>query len=81
MSWSVAEAKAHLSEVLRRARQGEPQIVGAQDPCVVISKKDYEAKFSPEHLGRALLKIGAGLKADIDLPARGPGRPVQLPED
>jgi antitoxin (DNA-binding transcriptional repressor) of toxin-antitoxin stability system len=29
--WTVQEAKAKLSEVLKRAKQGEPQVIGAQD--------------------------------------------------
>lgn len=39
-SWTVQDAKAQLSELLRRARAGEPQRIGMTDEaCVVISAK------------------------------------------
>ena len=41
--WTVQEAKAKLSEVLKRAKAGEPQVIGAQDPCIVISMAEYRA--------------------------------------
>jgi prevent-host-death family protein len=81
MSWSVADAKAHLSEILRRARAGEPQIVGTQDPCVVISMREYERHAPPRRsMGPALVDLAAQVGADVDLPARG-GRPVNFADD
>ena len=75
--WTVQEAKSKLSEVLQRARQGEAQIIGAQQPCVVISMRDYQrlsaAEKSP-HLGQWLLDNLAGV-GEIELPPRGPDRP------
>ncbi len=41
--WSVQDAKAQLSEVLRRARQGEPQRIGTRDACVVVSEAAWRA--------------------------------------
>jgi antitoxin (DNA-binding transcriptional repressor) of toxin-antitoxin stability system len=57
--WSIPDAKTRLSEILRRARTGEPQVIGAQDPCVVLSMAaftDLERKAGRVHLGRWLVK-------------------------
>jgi hypothetical protein len=35
--WSVQNAKAKLSKVLALARAGEPQRIGLEDSCVVVS--------------------------------------------
>lgn len=67
--WSVAKAKAELSEILRRARAGEPQVIGAQDPCVVVSVKTYEEAIAP-HDGRWLLEVARRVGVDIPLPDR-----------
>ena len=37
-AWTVQDAKAHLSEILRRARAGEPQRIGIADGCVVVAE-------------------------------------------
>ena len=41
--WTVQDAKTHLSEVLRRARAGEPQRIGLSDGCVVVAERDWGA--------------------------------------
>lgn len=71
--WSVQEAKARLSEVMRRARAGEPQIIGTREPVVVVSAKDYEPVRPRKHLGRWL--IGSAPRgAAIELPPRSSKR-------
>jgi prevent-host-death family protein len=76
--WTVQEAKSKLSEVLQRARDGEAQVVGAQDPCVVISMDEYEqltrARNTP-HLGRWLVENAPRI-GDIELPPRFKDRPM-----
>jgi prevent-host-death family protein len=67
--WSVVEAKSQLSEILRRARAGEPQTIGSQSPCVVVSAEDFEAKFA-DHDGAWLLDQAERLNCEIKLPAR-----------
>ncbi len=42
--WSVPDAKARLSEVLRLARAGEPQRIGFSDGCVVVSEQAWAAQ-------------------------------------
>lgn len=73
--WTVQDAKAQLSEILRRAKAGEPQVIGTQDPCVVISAKAFKAltRTQDQHLGRWLVEHApAGI--EIDLPSRGETR-------
>jgi prevent-host-death family protein len=74
--WTVQEAKSKLSEVLDRARKGEAQVVGARDPCVIISMAEYErlrGRDDEEHLGRWLVDNLGGL-GEIELPARAETR-------
>jgi hypothetical protein len=70
--WTVQEAKAKLSEVLKRAKAGEPQVIGAQDPCIVISMAEYKrlsARDEEPHLGRWLVENAPRI-GDIELPPR-----------
>ena len=76
--WTVQDAKAKLSQVLQRARSGEAQIIGTQEPCVVISLEEYRrltAQGGEPHPGRWLVQNLAGL-GEIELPPRGDSRPV-----
>jgi prevent-host-death family protein len=53
----VQEAKAKLSEVLRRAREEGPQLIGTQHPCVVVPLESWEEKSGArEPLGRWLVR-------------------------
>ena len=67
--WSVPEAKARLSEVLRRARAGEPQVIGQQQPCVVISEAEYRLLRPEKHL-RQFLASTAPRAGGLKLPPR-----------
>ena len=82
--WSVSDAKAHLSEVLRLARSGEAQIIGTQNPCVVIALSDY-TKFQDTtergHDGLWFIKAMSGLDVDIELPSRLDDRTSPIFED
>ncbi len=76
--WTVQEAKAKLSEVLERARAGEAQVIGARDPCVVVSMEDYKRLTRREEeplMGKWLVENLAGL-GEIELPSRGDDRPT-----
>jgi prevent-host-death family protein len=71
--WTVPEAKAKLSEILRLAREGKPQTIGAQDPCVVVSAADFERLQPVSHLGQFLIET-APRGAEIELPSRADHR-------
>jgi hypothetical protein len=71
--WSVQEAKAQLSEVMRRARAGEPQTIGSRDPCILVSESQFMAVQPQKHLGRWLVD-SAPRGAPIELPPRGSDR-------
>jgi prevent-host-death family protein len=67
--WSVQEAKAKLSEVLRRARAGDPQVIGSDHPCVVVSAEQY-ARFGEERSLGEFLVDTAPPGEDLELPTR-----------
>jgi prevent-host-death family protein len=72
-AWTVQDAKAQLSEVLLRARAGEPQRIGlSEDACLVVSLKDWEA-LRPSALGAWLVE-SAPKGEDIELPSRSSRR-------
>ncbi len=48
--WSVQTAKAKLSKLLALARGGEPQRIGLEESCVVVSEAAW-ARASGELLG------------------------------
>jgi prevent-host-death family protein len=68
--WSVQEAKARLLELMRRAREGEPQVIGIRQPVVVVSAEQFGAARSRKHLGRFLIE-SAPRGEPIELPPRG----------
>jgi prevent-host-death family protein len=49
-SWSVAEAKAKLSEVIEKAMEGEPQVITrkGKKAVVVVSAELWEARGKRE---------------------------------
>ena len=42
--WSVQTAKAKLSKLLALARGGQPQRIGLEESCVVVSQADWTAR-------------------------------------
>jgi len=44
--WSVAEAKAHLSAILRLAESDGPQVIGLHRPCVVLPLEVWLAQLT-----------------------------------
>ena len=73
--WTVADAKARLSELLRRCEEEGPQRIGVRKSFVVVPAELWNAKSKPaEPMGRWLVENiprGANLKApDRREPAR-----------
>ena len=46
--WTVAEAKARLSEILRLAEEEGPQRIGVRRPFVVVPERVWREKSPPE---------------------------------
>ncbi len=67
-TWTVQDAKAQLSELLRRARAGEPQRIGVTDACVVVSEQVWAAA-NPSALGAWLVE-SAPRGGELELPHR-----------
>lgn len=68
--WTVQDAKAQLSEILRRARAGDPQRIGMTDACIVVSETEWSARTGQEgHLGKWLVE-SAPRGEEINLPSR-----------
>ena len=55
--WTVAEAKARLSEILRLAEEEGPQRIGARKPFVVVPAAVWDEKTKPRMpLGKWLVE-------------------------
>lgn len=69
-AWTVREAKAKLSEILRRAKEDGPQRIGERETYVVITEAEWQRlKTETPHLGNWLLENMPGLN-DLELPSR-----------
>jgi prevent-host-death family protein len=74
--WTVSEAKAHLSEILRLASEEGPQRIGTRRRYVVVTESEWKEMSQPRQpIGRWLLdNIPQG--EPIELPGRAePTRP------
>ncbi len=74
--WTVAEAKAKLSEVLRLAETEGPQRIGARKHFVVVPESVWRAQ-APERkpLGRWLIE-NMPRGTNLEIPDRGSTRKV-----
>ena len=74
--WTVAEAKARLSEILRLAETEGPQRIGARRPFVVVPAAAWEEKTPPRKpLGQWLIEnMPRGV--ELKLPDRSLIRPI-----
>ena len=68
--WTVAEAKARLSEILRLAEEEGPQHIGTRKPFVVVPAQAWIDKASPRKpLGQWLVdNMPRGI--ELELPSR-----------
>ena len=68
--WTVAEAKARLSEILRQAREKGPQRIGTKKPYVVLTEEEWLKLKEPQpHMGQWLIKKLKG-GGELELPDR-----------
>ena len=55
--WTISEAKARLSEILRLAEEEGPQRIGKRRSFIVVPASAWEEKTQPrKHLGRWLVE-------------------------
>ncbi len=86
--WTISDAKAQLSEIIRLAYQGEPQIIGTQKPCVLVTEAYFQTliQANAQHrlrMGDALIKAGAmvSMEEELQLPSRKEHRAIIKFED
>ena len=75
--WTVTEAKARLSEILRLAEEEGPQRIGARRSFILVPEKVWEEKAPPRKpLGQWLVEnMPRGV--ELPIPSRHEkGRPV-----
>ncbi|MGJ8641721.1 MAG: hypothetical protein ACSHYA_20190 [Opitutaceae bacterium] len=82
MEWGVADAKSHISEIMRNARQYGPQRIGSQKPCVLVSEEEWlRLNGQKAKLGDWLLERLTGV-GEIELPSRiDPPREIPFSEE
>jgi len=77
-TWTVSQAKTNLSTILRRAKAGTPQIIGAREQYVVVPLDVFQKQQRPP-IGTWLIQEGAKVALedeDVILPSRHDDRPV-----
>ena len=74
--WTVAQAKARLSEILRLAESEGPQRIGTRRPFILVPAAAWEDKRPPaKPLGQWLVEnVPRG--ANLEVPERHSGRPI-----
>ena len=81
-TWTVAEAKARLSEILRLAEEEGPQRIGIRRSFVVVPAATWDAKTTPRKpLGQWLVEnMPRGI--ELELPSRyDPDREIPFSTD
>ena len=75
--WTVAEAKARLSEILRLASKEGPQRIGTKARYVIVPEEEWLKREEPQiPLGRWLVENLPRGYDDLELPDRAePERP------
>ena len=79
--WTVAEAKARLSEVLRLAETEGPQRIGARKPFVVVPEGIWQAQVTKRQpMGQWLLEhMPRGI--DLEVPDRSSSRELPFVDE
>ena len=74
--WTVAEAKARLSHILRRADEEGPQRIGVRRTYVVVPERLWEECSPPSALLGRWLVENMPRGYELELPDRGSARDV-----
>ena len=79
--WTVAEAKARLSEILRLAESEGPQRIGTRRPFIVVPADAWYARTNPpKPLGQWLIEnVPRG--TNLETPDRSSNRPTPFIDD
>ena len=79
--WTVAEAKAKLSEILRLAETEGPQRIGARKPFIIVPASVWAEKTQPRKpLGQWLVEnMPRGI--ELELPDRSSNRPIPFVDE
>lgn len=79
--WTVAEAKARLSHILRCAEEDGPQRIGTRRTFVVVPEHVWRERAEPDvHVGRWLVEnMPRGY--DLELPDRRSSRTIPFVDD
>ena len=76
--WTIAEAKAKLSEVLRLAEEEGPQRIGVRKPFVVVPERMWQAQApTRKPLGQWLVE-NTPRGTNLEVPDRRSAREVPL---
>ena len=68
--WTVAEAKTHLSEILRLAEEEGPQHIGRRNTFVVVPKRPWQRHSPPRKpLGQWLVE-NMPRGTNLEIPSR-----------
>ena len=75
-TWTIAETKARLSEVLRLAEEEGPQRIGVQRAFIVVPERVWQEQSRPRKpLGQWLVEhFPRGV--ELEIPPRGDDRPI-----
>ena len=68
-AWTVAEAKARLSEILRLAETQGPQRIGTRRPFIVVPEHVWHAQAEPVPLGQWLVE-NTPRGTNLEVPSR-----------
>ncbi len=69
-AWTVAEAKARLSEILNLAKEEGPQIIGKRTEFVIMPKEQWLDLLDKKPSLGAWLVENMSLNIDLELPNR-----------
>ena len=79
--WTVAEAKARLSEVLRLSETEGPQRIGTRKAFVVVPEKMWQAQRPERKLLGQWLVENVPRGTDLEVPDRSSNRPIPFVDE